>query len=154
MACLDCAAGTGSPAGATSDAQCVMCNAGQYSTAGSGCTGCDAGKFSVLIENEIAYPLGIQQSYPTTQLSSWCQVCFDKPYSEEIEHSNIESCKTSAGSGGWVAMASKESSGAPSFALIAFMKTSDLLFQAESGFPPGVFQLSGPAAQSSQPHCK
>jgi hypothetical protein len=109
-ACVACPANS-QPA-TTSAATSCLCNAGTYSSSGTG----------------TLPPVGIQQSYPISSISNLaCTVCYDQAYSHATTSSNIEACKTSAGSSGWILMGSKTSSAATSFSLLAAIQGSNFV---------------------------
>jgi hypothetical protein len=80
------------------------------------------------------FPSGVQTSYSESLLSNLsCIVCYDEPYTIQYTYSSItrsshiEACKSTGGSGRWIAMGSKSSSSATSFDLIAFIAAGDLV---------------------------
>jgi hypothetical protein len=121
--CVACDAGKYSTAtGATTASVCVACPANSQPSSPSGPCLCNAGMY----DSRGAFPVGIQRSYPISSISNLrCTVCYDEPYSHFTTFSNIESCKTSAGSSRWILMGSKQITTSTSFSLLAAIKGSN-----------------------------
>jgi hypothetical protein len=99
----------------------------------SACVLCGAGKYSLPYEVPEPFPSGVQTSYSESLLSNLsCIVCYDQPYTHETKSSDIEACKSTVGSGRWIAMGSKSSSSTTSFNLIAFIAAGDLVLSTST----------------------
>jgi hypothetical protein len=149
-ACIDCAAGKYSVTVVdTSASACTNCAAGTYltttgATASSACQYCPFNRTSAVGSSLLTacvckadtyrtLPFGIQQSYPISNIATLgCTVCYDQPYSHCTTSSNIESCKTSAGSEGWILMGSKTSTESTSFSLVAAIKARNFVMSTST----------------------
>lgn len=144
-----CAAGNTDCDGAGAGTTCCACAAGKYkTTVGTAtCTDCPQSQTSPSGSSLVSacncgagsyfsgspYVTGIQQSYPVANISNFaCVACYDEAYSHITSSSNIDTCKTAAGSTGWILMGSRSSTAATNFALLASIKGSNFVTSAST----------------------